>query len=161
MLIRRNLHLCNDNINKYDYIMPASSLNTALEQSWQNGSPSGLGHDVTKPIGWIYATSLLFTNWETLLLGCQTVPCSDEEQAKLIINAKSFWTKHHYDLCKEYEDDLKKEFECNLEECIYTCCPCFKQNDKSVIGNLFYAFIYDVFIFLIFFEDVICDCKFY
>jgi hypothetical protein len=105
---KRIVILGSDAVNRYNMRFLPSSLEQALRQKWQWGTPSSLGHDQTKPIGWMHPISLYFEPSVTRLVGSFSAPETEAEVKELnqalLINVQ----QENQDMCKPYETKLRE-----------------------------------------------------
>lgn len=79
--MRRMLAVFNTNqVNRYGMVFPASTLESALSQAWNEVRPAYLSHDVHQPIGLSRPVCLYVDPSRVSLLGESLLPTSDDDQ---------------------------------------------------------------------------------
>lgn len=108
--------LNSDSKNLYNQVFPASTLEQGLRQRWRSGTICNLGHDVTRPFGWMHPISLFYEPQITKLMGLLQVP-ETETEAKHFANARvEYLQAEQQQQCLPYEGILRERLGGNLTD---------------------------------------------
>ncbi|MED1675045.1 hypothetical protein, partial [Pallidibacillus thermolactis] len=95
-----------DEINKYNIKLTVGALESAYSENWQQGIPSLLGHDHTKPIAWTLVNGLHFEPGLVRTTSVTYIP-ETEKESKLIGNKiNNFYVNKTTNFIKPYKNQL-------------------------------------------------------
>lgn len=101
---------CGDKVNRNGERMTAGALLGALEQSWEFGLPSLLGHDVHLPIGWARGLSLYFEPGETRSTGITFFSEGANDHEEIVRRHRALLAKRNAEDTKPFEAEIQKHF---------------------------------------------------
>jgi hypothetical protein len=85
-----------DSINKKGVVFPIDTLESALEQSYQSGTPSCVSHDYLRPLAWIRPQGLLLDPVSCKVIGKLYIPQDEEEKTKLGKQTAEYIKEKHF-----------------------------------------------------------------
>lgn len=101
--MKRQLQVINsDHVNRYGMKFAVEALAMSVDQSWQVGVPSYIGHDMHRPIGWIRSLGLFFEPGATYHLGHVLTPETQAEGENIAESAQVFQRNFHHEHCKDH-----------------------------------------------------------
>jgi len=134
--------LNSNEVNRYRMVFPVRTLESALNQCWDLGTPSFLSHDCHRPIGWLKGLSLYFEPALVRSTGLFLIPENEKESSEIAIAVRNYVSKYHTDFIKSHRQELKNKLKPYLsgKELSYApSCAAFIDEDlaRKVFPGIF------------------------
>lgn len=134
--------LNSDAINRYGMKFTISGLESGLAQSFLEGIPTNIGHDVHRLAGWTRPIGLYIEPGLTQLIGTILLPDTEEEKEYLYKIYQKFIQNLHDKQCGQYLSHLREllqQYLSGKEKCIYVSCVAIWDDDiaKRVFPEIF------------------------
>lgn len=123
-----------DSVNCYGDRFQMSDLERMLNESFEDGNPSTIQHDVHRPVAWSFPYGLFVEPNLTRLAGMTILPEDDEERANLNNFYRSYLITTNNEECSKYIKkltNLLKNYLTEDYECISIDSVSIKQNNLA------------------------------
>lgn len=101
-------------VNRYGMVFPVETLESALRQSWQTGTPSSIGHDLHRPVAWARGLGIYLQPRLGRLVGYTLIPETDAEREDIGRGVRLALAKRITSLPAESITTLKARLEAHL-----------------------------------------------
>lgn len=95
-----------DGLNRENQFLPTGALLNAYQESWQDGTPTNIGHDSTKFLGWNILSGMYFEPEKSYVTNKLYVPENDEDKKQLAVYSGAFYVKKYVEGRKEQYKEL-------------------------------------------------------
>lgn len=97
-----------DQVNKHNIKFTVGALESAYDSNWEQGIPSFLGHDHTKPIAWTFVKALYFEPGLVRTTNVTHIPETEKESIGIGEKINHYYTSKTDEFIKPYKDKLLK-----------------------------------------------------